>query len=131
MISTDGGMGEEVADRVLEERKVWKTMENLWKENMISREVKRELYERVVIQTVVYSSETWSLSVQERRKIEVFEIMCLKNICVISRGGRVRNAIIRERYGCELSVLEKRDQACGKNWKGKVAYESVSGKFGG
>ena len=68
MISTDGGRGEEVAHRVLEGRKVWGTMAKLWKENMISREVKRELYERVVIPTLVYGSETWSLSAQERRK---------------------------------------------------------------
>ena len=56
MISTDGGMGEEVAHMVLEERKVFGTM-MLWKENMISREVKRELYEKVVIPTVAYISE--------------------------------------------------------------------------
>ena len=30
VISTDGGMGEEVAHRVLEERKVWGTMVKLW-----------------------------------------------------------------------------------------------------
>ena len=73
MISTDGGMREEVAHRVLEGRKVWGMMTRLRKENVISREVKRELYERVVIPTVVYGTEMWSLSVQERRKIEVFE----------------------------------------------------------
>ena len=55
-------------------------MAKLWKENMISREVKRELYERVVIPTVVYGSEMWSLSAQERIKIKVFEMMCLRNI---------------------------------------------------
>ena len=62
MISTDGGMGEEVAHMVLVGRKVWGTMAKLWKETMISREVKRELYERVAIPTVVYGSETCSLS---------------------------------------------------------------------
>ena len=30
--------------------------------------VKWELYERVVIPTVVYGSETWSLSARERKK---------------------------------------------------------------
>ena len=50
MISIDGGMGEEVVHRVLEERKVWGRMAKLWKNNMIPREVKQELYERVVIQ---------------------------------------------------------------------------------
>ena len=61
-------VGEEVAHMVLEGREVWKTMVKLWKENIMSREVKRELYERVVVPTVVYGSETWSLSTQERRK---------------------------------------------------------------
>ena len=100
MIITDGGMREGVTHRVLEGRKVWRTMAKLWKEDLISREVKGELYERVVIPTVVYGWETWSLSAQERRKIEVFEMMCLRNICGIRRGDRVRNAIIREIRDC-------------------------------
>ena len=41
MISTDGGMEEEVAHRVLEGRKVWRTMAKLFKQKIISREVKR------------------------------------------------------------------------------------------
>ena len=54
------GIGEEVDHRVLEGSEVWGTVAKLWKQNMNSREVKRELYERVVIPSVVYSSETWS-----------------------------------------------------------------------
>ena len=55
-----------------------------------------------------------------RRKIEVFEMMCLSNISRIRRVDRVRNAIIRERCRCELSVLERIErvkmvQGCGKN----------------
>ena len=34
-------------------------------------------------------------------------MMCLRNICDIRRVDRVRKAIIRERYGCELSVPER------------------------
>ena len=69
MISTDGAIGEELAHRVLEGRKVWGTLAKLWKENMICTEVKRELYERVVIPTVIYGSENWSLGARERKKI--------------------------------------------------------------
>ena len=60
-----------------------------------------------MIPTVVYGSETWALSARERRKIEVFEMLCLRNICGIRRVNRVRNPIIREKCGCELSVLER------------------------
>ena len=47
-----------------EGRKVWGRMEKLWMENMIYREVKHELYERVGISTVIYSLETWSVKAQ-------------------------------------------------------------------
>ena len=46
MLIVDSGMGEEVAHRVLEGRKVWGTMVKLWKVSMISREVKWDLYEK-------------------------------------------------------------------------------------
>ena len=107
MISANGGIGEQVAHRVLEGRKVLGTIAKLWKENMISREVKQELYERVAIPTLVYYSETQSLSALERRKIEVSEMMFWRNICGIRRVERVTNAIIREWCGCEVSVLER------------------------
>ena len=51
----------------------------------------------------------------------------MRNICGIRSVDRVRNAIIRERGGLELSVLERIErkvlkwfQACGKNGRGKV-----------
>ena len=62
---------------------------------MGSREVKRELYERVVIPTVVYDSETWSLGAQERSKMELFKMICLRNICGIRKIDRVRKSLIK------------------------------------
>ena len=64
---------------------------------------------------MVYGSEAWSLSAQERREIEVFEV---RNICDIRRVDRGRNAI-RERCGCELSVLERIERNVLK-WFGHV-----------
>ena len=79
MITSDGGMEEEMAHRVLKGKKFWGTLAKLWKENIMSREVKWELYKykRVAIPTMVYDSETWSLT------------------CGIARVDRVRNSIIR------------------------------------
>ena len=102
-------------------------MAKLWMENMISREVIRELYERVVIPTMVYGSEMWSLSAGERRKMEVFEMMCLRNICGIRRMDRVRNAIMRERCRYELSILERIE---GNVLKWFRHVEKMGGKVG-
>ena len=45
----------------------------LWKENAISREIKGKLYEIVVTLIAVVISQTWLLSAQEGRKLEVRE----------------------------------------------------------
>ena len=81
--------------------------------------------------------KTWSLSAQERRKLEVFEMMCLRNLCGIRRVDRVRNAIIIERYGYELSVLERIERNVLK-WFGHVErmgeewlVKNESGKYEG
>ena len=67
MMSMEGGIGRKWLIGFSTEGRNGGRCQN-WGENMLSREVKRELYERVVVQTVVYGSETWSLSAQERRK---------------------------------------------------------------
>ena len=43
----------------------------------------------------------------------------MRNICAIRRVNRVRNVIIRERCGCELSVLERIERNVLK-WFGHV-----------
>ena len=43
---------------------------------------------------MVYDSETRSLSAQKRRKIGVFEFICLTNICGIRAVDRMRNSVV-------------------------------------
>ena len=54
MISVDSGMGMNWLIGCLREERYTERWVKLWKENMIFKEVKRELYEKVVIPTVVY-----------------------------------------------------------------------------
>ena len=54
--SADGDMSEEMSHRLIEGKSICRTMRKLWKESIISKEVERELYERVVIQGVVFDS---------------------------------------------------------------------------
>ena len=65
MKSTDEGREEEMINWLHEGDKIWRTR---WTEITISREMKRILYDRPVISSVVYGFETLSLSVQEKRK---------------------------------------------------------------
>ena len=67
-------------------------------------------------------SETWSLGAQERTKLKY-----LRNLCSIKRVDRMRNSLIRERCGCELSVLEKVHRNVVK-WFGYVERMGEGGK---
>ena len=58
-----------------------------------------------MIPIVVYGSKSVSLRFQDRRTIEVFEMMCVRNMCGTRRSKRVNNLAIRER--CELNVVNR------------------------
>ena len=63
-----------------------------------------------MIQIIMFSSETWSLSVEEKGKIELFEIVC--TICTVCRKIRatVRNSLIKERCVSKFSILKRMEQ---------------------
>ena len=46
------------------------------------------MYEIMALATVVYSTENSSLTVKEKLKFEVFEIMCSRNILDTRRNER-------------------------------------------
>ena len=53
--------------------------------------VKRELYERIVVPTVMYGLEAWAMRVEERNKLDVTEMNCLRSMCGVTRMDRWRN----------------------------------------
>ena len=61
----------------IEKDKSWETMGKIWLER--SREMVPFFCERMVITTIMYGSKTWALNVQGR-KLEMLELMCLKNV---------------------------------------------------
>ena len=60
---------------------------------------KKVLYEKVVVPTVMYGSESWGMKVTERQKLNVFEMKCLRSMTGVSWLDRVRNEVVRARTG--------------------------------
>ena len=58
----------------------------------------------------------------ERRKVNVFEMKCLRSLVGVSRMDRVRNEEVCRRAGIEWELASRADQrvemvwASGKNW---------------
>ena len=68
--------------------------------------VKGALYEKVIVPTVTYGSELWGMKASERRKLNVFEMKCLRSMAGVSRLDRLRNEEVRKRTGVRnINVL--------------------------
>ena len=68
---------------------------------------KRELYERVVIPTVMYVFR--SVGFEDGRE-DVMEMRCLRSMCGVTRIDRLRNKVVRERGGVVEKLSERVDR---------------------
>ena len=73
---------------------MFEAMKRLWIVRSVNFKAIRELYERVVVPTVMYGSEAWGLRVEERRKLDVMEMRCLRSMCGVTRMDRLRNEVV-------------------------------------
>ena len=54
--------------------------------------VKKTLYQLVIVPTVTYGAETWGLRETERRRLNVFEMKCLRPMVGVTRWDRIRKS---------------------------------------
>ena len=71
---------------------------------------KKCLYEGVIVPTELYGAEAWSMRIDERKKVNVLEMKCLRNLVRVSRMDRVRNEEVCSRSGIERELASRADQ---------------------
>jgi hypothetical protein len=70
---------------------------------------KRVLYEGVVVPTVLYGAETWGLRAEERRRLNVFEMKCLRGMAGVTLWDRINNDVVRLRTGMVRRLEDRVD----------------------
>ena len=110
MIAASGGVEADVRHRVNEGCKVLGAVKGVMKNRGLGMNVKKVLYEKVIVPTVMYGSELWGLKLSERQKLNVFEMKCLRSMAGVSRMDRVRNEIVRERTGVRFALADRVDR---------------------
>ena len=71
VIAANGGVEADVRHRVNEGCKVLGALKGVMKNRGLGMNVKKFLYEKVVVPTVMYGSESWGMKVTERQKLNV------------------------------------------------------------
>ena len=109
VIAANGGVEADVHHRVNEGCKVLGALKGVMKIRGLGMNVKKVLYEKVVVPTVMYGSESWGMKVTERQKLNVFEMKCLRSMTGVSRLDRVRNEVVRARTGVRRELAARVD----------------------
>ena len=109
VIAANGGIEADVRHRVNEGCKVLGALKGVMKNRGLGMNVKKVLYEKVVLPTVMYGSESWGMKVTERQKLNVFEMKCLRSMTGVSRLDRVRNEVVRARTGVRRELAARVD----------------------
>ena len=68
---------------------------------------------------VLYGAEAWGMSSAEQRKVNVFEIKCLRSLVGVSQVDRVRNEHVHRGAGIERELVSRTDQRV-LRWFGHV-----------
>ena len=89
--------------------KVFGALKGVMKNRGLGMNVKKVLYEKVVVPTVMYGSELWGMNVNEGQKLNVFEMKCLRSMTGVSQLDRIRNEEMRARKGVRRKMPTKVD----------------------
>ena len=109
VIAANGGVEADVPHRVNEGCKVLGALKGVMKNRGLGMNIKKVLYEKVVVPTVMYGSESWSMKVTEIQKLNVYEMRCLRSMTGVSWLNRVRNEVVRARRGVRRELAARVD----------------------
>ena len=72
----------------------------------------------MVVPTLLYGRETWTILKRHESKLQAFDMMCLRRVEGVTRKDRVRNEEMKKTLGQEavMDIVNKKQ----RKWKDKV-----------
>jgi len=105
---------------------VFGRLEKIWKSNGCSVDTKVRLYESIVLSTLLYGAEAWTITIATGRRLEAAHYRWLWRILHVTWRDKIPNKIIRERKRQEdLGCIIRRKRL---TWFGHVASMNTNRK---
>ena len=83
--------------------KVSRGMIKLCKVRSVGVNLKRIIYEIVVVPSVLYGAVAWALKERKTKRLDAMELKYLRSIWGLTRMDRFWSVEIRKRVGCNMS----------------------------
>ena len=118
-MAADGGCERNVVHRMNEGYRTWGALKSVLSNGGLGIKAKKCLYEGVIVPTALYGAEACGMRSDERRKVNVLKMKCLRSLVGVSRMDRVRNEEVRRRAEIEMELVSRADQRV-LRWIGHV-----------
>ena len=103
---TSGINDKEIRSRVMKARKYIACLKwILWSKD-IRKERKSNIYNAWIKGSLLYGSETWRLTENNKRRVEATEMDALRRSSRISRKEIIKNVTIRQQIGLEETIVK-------------------------
>ena len=109
-MAADGGCERDVVHRMNEGYRACGALKSVLSNRGLWITAKKCLiYEGVIVPTALYGAEAWGMRSSKRRKVNVLEMWCLRNLAGVSRMDRVRNEEVLRHSGIERELASRAD----------------------
>ena len=102
IITSTGDCIVEIRSRLGSARSAITSLNSMWKDRALSKELKARLMRILVRPVATYGCETWTLKVSDRKRISAFEMTSYRRMLRISRR---RNATSERHSTTEITVF--------------------------
>ena len=110
-------LDDEIVNRIAKASNAFgKLHHRLWNERGIRLETKIKVYKAVVLSTLLFGSEAWTLYRLQINQLDVFHKRCLRSICGYTLEDRVSNPVLLEKCkigGIETFLMQSQLRWCG------------------
>jgi len=110
IFDTSGTDHKEIRSRVIQARTCIACLNGILWSKDIKKERKLNIYNALIKSSLLYGSETWRLTENNKRRLEATEMDALRRSSRISRKDRIRNVTIRKQIGLEETIIKEIEQ---------------------
>lgn len=113
-----GGGTADIRKRIAMAGASFRRLNKIWKVTNISRKFKVSLFKSLVLSVLLYGYKTWEITKTEEKKIDYFQIKCLRRIRKVKWQQHISNLIVLEMAGTSNISVEIRRRKW--NWIGHI-----------
>ena len=125
MINTSSDTTTEVKRRLAMARTSTQNMSNIWKSRGLSIQMKLRFLRATVFAIATYGCESWSLTKNDRKRIDAFEMWCYRRLLRVSWKDKRTNIWVLEKI-CDKIVLLKNIRERKLRYCGHVIRKNTS-----